>query len=136
MKKISIILMVAIMAVIVVTLNGCGEKTYTLESMTNVSVAGYEGSGHINAVFDPGDNANEFVDGYDKGLILSGLRSSFEYTVTPDNSNLKNGDTVTITATYDKSLADKLGIKIEPLSFTYTVDSLAEAPTYDLELPD
>ena len=134
----------AMILISAISMSGCGNSTsynsssgssnisnssvrnYTLEEITTVSVTGKNGSGSVYAYFDPGDKASGMVNsssGLDGTQLLYALKSSIDYSYEP-SFGFNNGDKIKITATYDSSIADKLGISISPLEFTYEVSEL------------
>ena len=110
-------------------LAGCGEKTVSIDlsDYMNVLYRGGDGEGKARADFDYSGFEKAVMAGSKSGeAILARLvqfESTMAVTVSPD-SGLKNGDTVTVTVSYDKDAAKDAGIRISGNSRTFTVEGL------------
>lgn len=116
----------ALIFAVLFIVSGCGSKSYTLEELSAVTVSGVNGNGTVYVSFDPGNKASEIMGakGAQEGaFLLSSLKSDISYSCEPNNG-LKNGDKIKVTASFDTTITDKLGINISPLEFTYEVKGL------------
>ncbi|MCD7840241.1 MAG: hypothetical protein LUG46_06375 [Erysipelotrichaceae bacterium] len=99
------------------------------DDTVTISCDGNNGSGYINAYFDEYSVEYDYTD----AQIASFLD---DIALTYDSSgDLSNGDTVTISATYDKSVAKSLKLKIVDDTYTATVSGLTEIYTTADEVP-
>ena len=83
---------------------------------------GYNGSGEVEGPMIIFDKIN-YED--EKAYDLDAVLNTVTFEVTPAEG-LSNGDTVIVTATYDKDLAKKCRIKLDNFSKEYTVEGLDE----------
>ena len=127
MKKAISLLLVLLLCLSLLT--GCGSKTaqIDLSDYMNVLFRGQDGEGTARADFD--------FSGFEKAVMaatgsgdailqkLVQLESGLKLTVTPDKG-LKNGDTVTLTAVYDREAAKAAGIALSGTEKTVTVEGL------------
>jgi hypothetical protein len=81
-----------------------------------------------NNLQDIADNLT--LENIQNGLVNYSLAESIKANVTP-SENLKNGDTVTVTYSFDEELAKQNGIRFVAEDQTYTVSGLSEIKEVD-----
>ena len=115
-------------------LTGCGRSTVSIDlsDYLNVLYRGADGKGTARGDFDYSEFEKAVMAGSRSDEFnLSGLvqfESAMVITVSPE-SGLKNGDKVTVTASYDKNAAKAAGIKISGNSRDFTVEGLGSGST-------
>ena len=130
MKK--VIVSILVLAACLSLLTGCGKKTagIDLTEYMNALYSGTEVTGKARGDFDFIGFEEAVRDGVKSDEFnlkqLVRFETSMVITVSP-NKNLKNGDKVTITASYDKELAKNAGIRIKENSKTFIVEGLGSA---------
>jgi len=139
MKKIKVIPIVAMLALLLVSLCSCKKvNTYDAEKLCKIEVTGTNGNGtasitsdydYISDITDDvlGDNPND----YDV-LALSVLFETVKFDTDSETSQLSNGDTIKITLNYSSDRFKDYGIKFKNTSFEYKVSGLSEAVEIDL----
>ena len=142
-KKIQIIVIVIFLAVV---LCGAGMfihammpyETVDLGDMFTIEYGGYNTNGTAEAVVDD-DAVDELLtklkDDYDHAFIhlknpepedYAQFRSSLSASLSA-SSGLSNGSTITLTASYDDELAQKLKLDVESVTKAITVNELVRA---------
>ena len=123
------------------TLTACGEKKIDLKEYTTVEFTGIDGEGEASIDFDRNALGMAFIeasgmkDTFNKQAVeLAGKLSAFintiDYQVAP-KENLKNGDEVTVTFSYDEKAAQTAGVAPQNATYTLTVEGLTEAIEVD-----
>ena len=141
MKKLSALLLIAAMLLTMFTLTACGEKQIDLREYTTVEFTGIDGEGEASIDFDRNALGMAFIeasgikDTFNKQAVeLAGKLSAFintiDYQVAP-KENLKNGDEVTVTFSYDEKAAQTAGVAPQNATYTVTVAGLTEAIEVD-----
>lgn len=133
LKKLTVIFVLAALAAL--TLTGCGAKAVSTESFIQISFSGMDGEGIANPSFDYWDFEKEVMSGWkekDQTMEKMAALTQLGGTISCEadkTENLRNGDKVKVTVSYDKDLAKKLGVSFKDLSSTFTVEGLKE-PIY------
>ena len=137
MKKLIALVLMGMMSLAM--LAGCGSKTVSLDLSTymNVLFSGADGQGKARADFDYSGMEKAIMAGSKEGEgalsnILK-LESTMTLSVDP-NKNLKNGDKVTMTVSFDKEAAKSAGVLLSGGSKEFTVSGLGSSgavPTPD-----
>jgi hypothetical protein len=133
---------IIISALLILTLSACGKKLtpFTLEEVTNVSVSGgINGEGEISVRLSPKGyetiiEAN-FPDGLtdlDEAQNIMLFEAGIKIEVDGETKNVKNGDTITVSAIYSEEAFKELGSDMTENSFTYTVEGLKEPTVVDV----
>lgn len=146
MKKIFVVLLVM---AILFSCFGCqlGAKKdeanakfeFEVDLLMDAEVRGYNGHGLLALTVNPEklaelteeieDELDDAEADYDEDRLTNLIQSlSF---VCENNSNLSNGDVLTIRTSYDANTAEKLDISFAPEDFTYTVSGLITAEEID-----
>jgi hypothetical protein len=146
MKKIFVVLLVM---AILFSCFGCqlGAKKdeskakfeFEADLLMDAEVRGYNGHGLLALSVNPEklaelteeieDELDDAEADYDEDRLANLIQSlSF---VCENNSNLSNGDVLTIRTSYDANTAEKLDISFTPEDFTYTVSGLITAEEID-----
>ena len=134
MKKIiSFILLGSIVLSTLIFATGCGNRSYSLESITQVKSIGADGYGSLEIMLNTSSIAEDVL--HNKNIsnpsqVLEELTKKTTYSYENEGS-LKNGDKVKVFAKVDPSVLDKLKMSIKPLEFTYTVSGLKECEVLD-----
>ena len=147
-KKKLIIIVLAITAIVIIgiiALTSLNAKT-TVDLVSVIkkpTFIGYDEGGHIDgyAVADDdytakgtkastynvekSDASEYYISGNDNFVRIDQLLDTVTYKID-HYSDLSNGDTVTITAKYDKELAKQLNIEVKKSKVTYKVSGLTE----------
>ncbi|MCC8167994.1 MAG: zinc ribbon domain-containing protein [Clostridiales bacterium] len=142
-------LVVIIVAVVGVTLISNRKQVISLEDYITVTSSGYDGYGKVSVDFDYSTYSSDLLsksklkisssssDSYDLSSYLSEDYTKY-YTVyyatdysADKTSGLSNGDTVTITFTYDEETAKSIGIKYKSESMEYEVSDLEAVTEID-----
>lgn len=137
MKKLIAFVLMGMMSLTM--LAGCGSKTVSLDlsKYMNVLFSGADGQGKARADFDYSGMEKAIMAGSKEGEgalsnILK-LESTMTLSVDP-NKNLKNGDKVTMTVSFDKEAAKSAGVSLSGGSKEFTVSGLGSSgavPTPD-----
>jgi uncharacterized Zn finger protein (UPF0148 family) len=125
------------------------KKTIHVEEFVYVDFYGGNGSGMAEAYIDEYSfldsvmdaagmkvNYEELLESEDliyeneEFLLIYDLYESIEFELDKD-SGLSNGDSVTVTCTYDKAVTKQLGIKIKDTEVTFKVENLEELVDID-----
>lgn len=132
--------------IMILGLSACGgSKKIDMEKAYNISVLGAEGYGSLAI-------SKDYEYGYNYSLTASGINpkdtknlfektlkkadeiekaenfyDSIDYKIEGDNKNLKNGDKVEITFTYDENLAKEGKFGLSTKKIKYKVEGLKEA---------
>ncbi len=98
---------------------------YSLAAVTRISLVGYDSKGYVKAEIDDSSLTEE-------EQALKEVLDTVEIDFSKED-NLSNGEKVEILYSYDKALAEQLGVKISDAKTTFTVESLpqAEVITYE-----
>jgi len=119
----------------IIGMAGCGKKSFDVCKNVKVNFEGYDGYG-ICTLEDKYAWIDDVMDWYGDSITdqqrrnsKSELRETVTYEVTPD-SNLSNGDTVTVTVNID-SAADDYAFKLKSKDITVTVNGLEEVDEFD-----
>ena len=96
-----------------------------LADLTKISLIGYDSEGMLNAELDATTVMAEFPQ-IEK--VLDTVEMDFS-----KEEHLSNGDTVEITYTYDKALAEELDIRLGDAPSVLTVENLPQAEAITLE---
>lgn len=142
LKRVSFICMVILMLLFITTaFSGCGNKSFDMQQLTEITVNGSDTKGTISVSFNGHSEITDFVkEQYgQEGMIsaISQALSDLIYDVhyefdTDKNGSLSNGDKIKITCTYNKDAADALKISFSNTEFEYTVNGLQEAEELDV----
>ncbi|MCR5690795.1 MAG: zinc ribbon domain-containing protein [Eubacterium sp.] len=123
------------------------KKKIDLSEYTTVTFEGYNGYGTADVDLDEDAIATILLD--EKGIKIEDYKNVFSALSDTEDllpiysamealdcsidktENLKNGDTVTVTYTFNNDLAKKCGVKFTPETYTQTVSGLEEVKTVD-----
>lgn len=135
--KLSYILLAVILTFTVVLFSGCGsvkinvKESYLLE----VKMSGFNGSGEVELSLN---NENVQIElrkhqKDDRYIEISELLYGMKFTMAdPDkNGKLKNDDKFDVITSYDKELADELGVELVNTTITCTAKGLSEGVEID-----
>lgn len=131
-KKLTVLFMLAVLTVAALT--GCGAKSasVTVEPLIRISFRGVDGEGVATPDFAYVDFEKAVMSGWpekeqtwEKLAALTKLESTISCEADK-TENLRNGDKIKITVSYDKDLAKELGVSFKDLSSTFTVEGLKE----------
>lgn len=137
MKKLTVLFLLAVLTVAALT--GCGAKSVSVavEPFISISFRGMDGEGTAAPAFAYVDFEKAVMSGWsekeqtwEKLAALTKLESTIS-CAADKTENLRNGDKVKITVSYDKDLAKELGVSFKDLSETFTVEGLKEAILVD-----
>lgn len=108
---------------------GCGSVEYSVQDFADVTVAGYTEHGTLSIKVKDSAVNQIYADGQKDKTAALRFAETFKFTYDgqdEEDSYFNNGDVVTIDVTYDKSLANSLGISFVDSSFQYTVNGLED----------
>ncbi len=129
MKKLLVGMMV-IACAFALTARGSMAVSVDLSDYLNVRFSGADGAGTARGDFDYAGFERAVMAGEESAESMPGqvmrFESTIDFAVTPDKG-LKNGDTATVTATYDEDAAKCAGIDVTGNSRTFTVEGLRAA---------
>lgn len=133
MKKITTLLTLLTVFLLMLALAGCS-KTVSVElaPYMDVQYSGYNGNGTAQFLFDYSQFEYEILSqwgskdqSFEKLMELTALENTI-FCSPASAEGLCNGDTVTVTMTFDEKLAKELGYKLSDLKTTFTVKGLTE----------
>lgn len=116
---------------------GCGETKVDLNEYVNVEFSGRDGNGSAKIVTDTNafetfisENLKE-SNGLSTLTALYDLGSCINYSLSKD-SDLSNGETVTVSVSWNKDIAKKYGFEFNGNNQDFTVSNLKECEELDL----
>lgn len=117
------------------TLSGCGlfKTGISLENYITYNYEGVDGYGSITAKINTEGIREDYIEDISDKELES--FNTFIDNMSIDISkreNLENGDTVIITAIYDKEAMDGAGVKLSKISQEITIEGLIEGELLDL----
>lgn len=122
MKKIIALLLVFIMVLPLTACSGGDQRKIDFfAAVEDPHFYGIDGSGYFTYSKKLGN-----IEYDETNLDIERFLKSVKITVSDNNSQLRNGDKVTVTLSYSKSEAEKLGITLKETRRTYTAKGLAE----------
>ena len=134
---------VIIAAIVAVCIYNNNKKKVNLNDCLDVTFTGYDSFGKAKAEIDydklseaytkakgSSKSSSDWSDILSSGTSAYSFYSSIKVKVSPEE-NLKNGDTVTVTITYDEERAKKAGIKVVAKEQTFTVEGLEQLKELD-----
>ena len=132
--KIKTILLMAIMTITIsVVFTACGKTNVDIDSMLTISFTGSNGFG--KPVFNTDISALEDIAAdKDSETQIKYFAFLTSLKTTADKENLSNGDEITVTTTYNKEIADELGLNVINTETKVTVQGLEELK--ELKLSD
>ena len=128
MKKLTALVLMMVMSVCL--LAGCGSKTVSIDlsDYMNVLFRGADGKGTARADLDYSGFEKAIMAGSKEGEAalskITKLESTMTLSVSP-NKDLRNGDKVTMTVSYDKDAAKNAGVALDGVSREFTVSGLS-----------
>jgi len=139
MRKVTSILIC--LAITLTLLSGCGKKEIDISVFADVTVSGLNGHATATviankelknavavAVYGKDVTATDSIDSIQQMVTAGTFADSVKYEIAPEKKeDLKNGDILTIKATFSKATADSLKISLSKTTFEYTVEGLADA---------
>lgn len=131
--KIKTILLMAIMTITIsVVFTACGKTNVDIDSMLTVSFTGSNGFG--KPVFNTDISALEDIAAdKDSETQIKYFAFLTSLKTTADKENLSNGDEITVTTTYNKEIADELGLNVINTETKVTVQGLEALKELKLE---
>lgn len=125
--------LVILTILIIVKVNMTQKQEFRLSRYVLVTTDGFDGNGKASASLDDVGIYTALADGSDVDEArdkYSAFVNSIKYSVDKDDK-LSNGDTITVTVTYDKQTADKLGIDVGGTTRSIKVEGLDEGTRLD-----
>ena len=100
-------------------------RNVDLSQMYTIKVEGYDG--YADAVVETTEwDALEVFGSEERAFLAPTLSVTLDKT-----ENIANGDTVTATVHYDEVYAERVGVRFQNVTFSVTVEGLAEAIVFD-----
>ena len=139
MKRVcKVMMLVAMMAVVLMSMTGCGKTKLDLAEGLVVTFSGVDGSGTADLDFPENDGTPTYVNTIleSKKVDITNMMTwmmideAITYDIEP-RSHLSNGDVVTVSATVNDAILDNLKLSAKPFEMQVTVTGLQEVQEVD-----
>lgn len=126
--------LVAITAILLLIFMDKGRGQIKLSDYVNVSFAGADGAGTISCSVDTKKLYERLVGDEKNAVIIRNIDTFVDGISASANisDKLSNGDKVTISVTYDKALAEKIGCRVTGEEFVEEVSGLGDESIIDI----
>lgn len=130
MKKIVALTMILVIALSMFT--ACGKQKLNMSDYVSVTFSGENQHGTAHVKFDTLSFESNVMAGWsskDNTFAKAGELTMLEMTIKCEankTSDLRNGDKVKVTITYDKDKAKNLGVSLSGLTETFKVEGLSK----------
>lgn len=137
-RMIKIVMLTAMLAVVLLSMTGCGKTRLDLTEGMVVTFRGADGNGRADLDFPENDGTPNYVNTVLKSgkvdatdvMAWIALDNAITYSIEP-SSNLSNGDTVTVTISVKEAALENLGFTAKPYEETFKVEGLTEVIEVD-----
>lgn len=132
-----IVLLAVLVVAIVLILTKCfaskSNRTVNISDYIKVTYSGLQGRGKARCQVDT-DKLYVQLAGEEKNtVVLAKLKTVIDsISIESNGTNLSNGDSLSITVSYDKDLAKKVGCDFYKLKYNVKVSGLGEGRTIDI----
>ena len=114
---------------LILLLAGCSKAEYSVKDFADITVVGYTEHGTLSIKVKDSAVNQIYADGKKDKTAALRFAETFDFSYDgkdEEDSYFSNGDTVTINVTYDKNMANALGLNFIDSSFQYTIDGLED----------